>query len=660
MFKILVSKFHYLRKQKVSKFLSKQVNDGLPRYSLVRFILILTILIVSISAFVGFELIYDFTLNNLKQTALLTVKNGVNEIDEWLLIRSSEIETIAATDIVRSLNWSISEPYLKSEVERIKEFDWLGIATPDGWRHSTATGSERKNIRDRDYFKKAMVGQTNVSDPLVSRATNKSVIVLAAPIWSNSNKTSPPIGEIHSNVNLTKISSVINKLRYGRNSYAFVINNKGEIIIHPNSNLISTIEKPTPSLLTSTSPSTVALARRMVNKNKSIEKAVIDGAEKYIAYLPLKSVDWSIGLVIPRANIEYQLWLLYITSALVASLAVIMIIVLWQVDIWEKKQLNKSKAILKQQAIELEKALEELKYTQSQMIQNEKMSSLGQMVAGIAHEINNPVNFIHANLNHLNNYTQDLSKLIQMYKQYFPTPPEQIQELMDEIDISFIQEDTSKIIDSMSVGTKRIREIILSLRNFSRLDEAEVKEADIHEGIDSTLMVLNHRFKAKPNRAEIQVIKAYSQLPLVNCYVGQLNQVFINILSNAIDALEDKEDTLNKNPTIWIYTETIQSDNVLITIADNGIGIDENVRNKLFDPFFTTKEVGKGTGLGLSVCYQIIVEKHGGKLWYDSAPGKGTKFIIQIPILASSGEKGKGKRVKPENKTLPLLPKPFP
>lgn len=643
MFKILVSKFNYLKKQKVSKSLSKQVNNGLPRYSLVRLILILTTLIVSISAFVGFQFIYDFTLNNLKQTALLTVKNGVNEIDEWLLIRLSEIETIAATDIVRSLNWSISEPYLKSEVERIKEFDWLAIATPDGWRHSTATGNERKNVKDREFFKKAMAGQTNVSDLLVSRATNKTAIVVAAPIWSNSNKTSPPIGEIHSNVNLTKISSVVNKLHYGRNSYAFVINNKAEIIIHPNSNLISTVENPTPSLLTSTSPSTVALARRMVNKNNSIEKAFIDGAEKYIAYLPLKSVDWSIGLVIPRANIEYQLWLLYFTAALVASLAVIMIIVLWQVDIWEKKQLNKSKVILKQQAIELEKALEELKYTQSQMIQNEKMSSLGQMVAGIAHEINNPVNFIHANLNHLNNYTQDFSKIIQMYKQYFPTPPGQIQELMDEIDISFIQEDTSKIIDSMSVGTKRIREIVLSLRNFSRLDEAEVKEADIHEGIDSTLMILNHRLIAKPNRAEIQVIKVYSQLPLINCYVGQLNQVFMNILSNAIDALEDKEDTSNKNPTIWIYTETIQSDNLLITVADNGIGIDENVRNKLFDPFFTTKEVGKGTGLGLSVCYQIVVEKHGGKLWYDSAPGKGTKFMIQIPIPAASGKRVKEK-----------------
>jgi two-component system, NtrC family, sensor kinase len=629
MFEVYISKIKYFIKQKARKNLSKKINDGFPRYSLVRLIIGLTTFIVSISAFVGFQFIHEFTLNNLKQTALLTVKNGVNEIDEWLSIRSSEIETIAATDIVRLLNWSISAPYLKSEVERIREFDWLAVATPDGWRHSTATGNERKNVKDRDFFKKAMAGQVNISDPLISRATNKTAIVVAAPIWSNSKKTSLPIGEIHSNVSLTKISSVISKLQYGSNSYAFVLNSKGQIIIHPNSNLISTVEKPTPSLLVSTSPNIAAIARRMVNQEKKIERVFIDGAEKYIAYLPLRSVNWSIGLVIPLVNIESRLWLLYFIGALVASLAVIMIIVLWQVDILEKNQLNKSRTILKQQAIELEKTLEELKYTQSQMIQNEKMSSLGQMVAGIAHEINNPVNFIHGNLNHLNNYTQDLSSIIRAYQQYFPTPPKQIQELIDEIDISFIQEDLSKIIDSMSIGTKRIREIVLSLRNFSRLDEAEVKQADIHEGIDSTLMILNHRLKAKPNRAEIQVIKVYSQLPLVNCYAGQLNQVFMNILSNAIDALEEK---VSENPTISIYTSIIQTNNILITIADNGIGIHENLRNKLFDPFFTTKEVGKGTGLGLSISYQIVVEKHGGKLWCDSAPGKGTKFMIQIPI----------------------------
>lgn len=182
MFKIYISKFQHIIKRTGNKYLFKNKNDSLARYPLVRLIILLTTFIISISAFIGFELIHDFTLNNLKETALLKVKNGVNEIDTWLLIRSSQIETIAATDVVRSLDWSIAESYLKSEVERIQEFDWLAISTPDGWRHSTATGNERKNIQDRDYFKKAMAGQTNISNPLISRATKKTVIVVAAPI----------------------------------------------------------------------------------------------------------------------------------------------------------------------------------------------------------------------------------------------------------------------------------------------------------------------------------------------------------------------------------------------------------------------------------------------------------------------------------------------
>ncbi len=203
----------------------------------------------------------------------------------------------------------------------------------------------------------------------------------------------------------------------------------------------------------------------------------------------------------------------------------------------------------------------------------------------------------------------------------------------------------------MRVGTQRIREIVLSLRNFSRLDEADFKAANIHEGIDNTLMILQHRFKAQAKRPEIQIIKEYRELPLVPCYAGQLNQVFMNLIANAIDALEESfvnyqlsvgnagisgnEKLTIKNPTIFITTQLTDKKQVLISIADNGVGIPEEVRSKLFDPFFTTKPVGKGTGLGLSISYQIIVEKHGGKLWCDSTLGQGTKFLIQIPIQQS-------------------------
>ncbi|BAZ13249.1 integral membrane sensor signal transduction histidine kinase [Calothrix sp. NIES-4071] len=282
-----------------------------------------------------------------------------------------------------------------------------------------------------------------------------------------------------------------------------------------------------------------------------------------------------------------------------------------------------------ERTITLQNTLQQLQRTQSQIVQSEKMSALGEMVAGIAHEINNPVNFIHANLSYVNNYTQDILRLLQAYQQNYPNPTTSLQELIDEIDVDFLNEDLIKILQSMNVGTTRIREIVISLRSFSRLDEAEFKEADIHEGIDNTLMILQHRLKAKENYSEIEIIKHYGQLPLVHCYAGQLNQVFINLLTNAIDALEEVRKQ-NHGALICIHTQKTSEQKILITITDNGCGIPETIRNNLFNPFFTTKPVGKGTGLGLSISYQIIVEKHHGKLWYESTVGE-TKFFIEIP-----------------------------
>lgn len=317
--------------------------------------------------------------------------------------------------------------------------------------------------------------------------------------------------------------------------------------------------------------------------------------------------------------------------------------------------LRKSETALKMQKLQLEQALDELKQTQIQLIQTEKMSSLGQLVAGVAHEINNPVTFIAGNISHAAIYAKDLLQLVGLYTKNYPKPVTEIENFIEDIDFDFLTKDFPKLLNSMDIGASRIRQIVVSLRNFSRLDESERKAVDIHEGIENTLLILQHRLK--PEAANIQLIKEYGELPLVECYPGQLNQVFMNILNNAIDALENCDNkpawmdskplATDVQPTqrlIKISTEVVDNSTLskaesspnrqsaVIRIADNGPGIPSEVRQRIFDPFFTTKAVGDGTGLGLSISYQIIVEKHGGNLQCISQPGFGTEFVVEIPL----------------------------
>lgn len=296
---------------------------------------------------------------------------------------------------------------------------------------------------------------------------------------------------------------------------------------------------------------------------------------------------------------------------------------------------------------ELEQAYRELKRTQSKLIQAEKMSSLGQLVAGVAHEINNPVSFIHGNLNHAKNYFQDLLNLVELYQQTYPNPSAEIQALTSEIDLDFMVEDWSKLLNSMRVGTQRITDIVVSLRNFSRLDEKELKSVDIHEGIDSTLLLLQHRLRAEGDCPEIEVIKNYGQLPRLDCYASQLNQVFMHLLNNAIDALQSKSSPRRITISTEIASEccSIVSDNkqqatsyIVIKIADNGPGISEETQQRIFDPFFTTKPVGSGTGLGLAISHQIVVEKHQGQISCISELGQKTEMIVEIPLKMGNRE----------------------
>ena len=282
--------------------------------------------------------------------------------------------------------------------------------------------------------------------------------------------------------------------------------------------------------------------------------------------------------------------------------------------------------------------LRKLQHNYTRYLQNEKMASLGQLVAGVAHEINNPMNFIHGNLKHLVEYNQHLLKLIQLYQQQCPEPTGAIKTAMEAIDLDFLQADIPRLLESMKVGSDRIRQIVLSLRNFSRSDESEFKVVDIHQGIDSTLMILQHRLKARLHYPPIEVIKEYGHLPLIECFLGQLNQVFMNILVNAIDALEDVGGSSTAQGSdhplgqITIRTSFQESGWIQIAIANNGPGIPESIQQRIFDPFFTTKPVGKGTGMGMSISHQIISERHGGRLSFCSTPATGTEFLIQLPI----------------------------
>lgn len=324
-----------------------------------------------------------------------------------------------------------------------------------------------------------------------------------------------------------------------------------------------------------------------------------------------------------------------------------------------EEQVRQRTQELEENNAHLKQTLQDLKATQSQLIQTEKMSSLGQLVAGLAHEINNPLSFIQSNLLHAREYMQHVLEMLHLYQSHVPELPAAC-EKAEELGLEFIQDDLPKLLGSMQVGTQRISEIVRSLRVFARLDESEVKSVDLHEGLDSTLLLLNSRLRGTPSRADIRIVREYGDLPLVECYAGQINQVFMNLLSNAIDALEAlreqadgsrsaagqdhspaycmdwAKDLLTEEqdeiPTIRIRTRLVEGNRVSVCIADNGIGISTDVQQRIFNPFFTTKPVGRGTGLGLSICHQIITERHGGTLKCTSCPAEGSEFCFEIPL----------------------------
>jgi signal transduction histidine kinase len=451
---------------------------------------------------------------------------------------------------------------------------------------------------------------------------------------------------------LDSFTDFLARINAKKENKAFLTTKDGYYLSHPDLSKIWEPNSKTNSNIKQDYPKEIAqriLAGQQGNIYEDIEKIIsfntINSGQNnqiVVVYeLPKYSVFYPVSTF---KKIAVGIILLSLGIVLVIGVSIIRRLSRSQTTLYEHAQTAAATAEAK--AHQLEQTLNELHRTQTQLVQTEKMSSLGQLVAGVAHEINNPVNFIYGNLTHVNEYSHGILSLMQLYQRHYQNPVPEIQEKAMAIDLDFVMEDLPKILESMKIGTDRIRQIVLSLRNFSRLDESEMKAVDLHEGLESTLLILQNRLKAHADHPGIEVIKDYGELPMVECYAGQLNQVFMNILANAIDAMEEMRDHKDWNiengkwgdrsplpqPQIHLHTEVVAPDRVRICIRDNGPGIPAATRERLFEPFFTTKPLGKGTGLGLSISHQIIAEKHGGILACDSEPGKGTEFRIEIPI----------------------------
>ncbi|MEH2409248.1 hybrid sensor histidine kinase/response regulator [Nostoc sp.] len=554
---------------------------------LIRFLVGGTTLIVSISAYFSYEAARKITLEELRGRAFLEVQRGVDEIEEWLHVRKVEVQTLAETSTVRSLDWSVAEPYLKSEVDRINEFFVFQIATPDGSYFNTMVGRSNKNIKDRDYFQKALAGKSNISDPFISRSTGIPLIAIATPIGSNSPQSRSPIGVFNGNVKVDHIVKVVNSLRYGKNSYAFALNSQGKAIVHPNSSFMSTLEKPAPSLLKIPDRNLNAIAQQMVNKQQGIQLMEIDGTKKYVAYVPLREANWSVALVIPRQNIESRLQFLDFIALILGGLTVMMITVLWRVQAFEQVQLKKSKA-----------AADTANHAKSEFLAN------------MSHELRTPLNGILGCAQILLR-SQDL--------------PEQ-----QQYHVNIIEQCGSHLLT-----------LINDILDLSKI-EARKLELHLHDvHFPSFLQGIAEICQIRAEQKGILfVYEPAINLPSgVHVDVKRLRQVLLNLLGNAIKFTDEGKVTFKVEVIDQLPgdQQTVKY-RIRLSVEDTGIGINPSELGKIFLPFEQVgekKRQAEGTGLGLAITQQLV-QMMGSDIHLKSQIGQGSTFWFEIAIAEAS------------------------
>ncbi|MEH1835739.1 MAG: ATP-binding protein [Nostoc sp.] len=550
---------------------------------LIRFILGGTTLIVSISAYFSYEAARKITLEELRGRAFLEVQRGVDEIEEWLHVRKVEVQTLAHTSTVRSLDWSVADPYLKSEVEQIDEFFFFQMVTPDGSYSNTKVGRSNKNIKDRDYVQKALAGKSNISDPFISRSTGIPLIAISTPIWSNSPTIRSPIGTFQGVVKVDHIAQVVNSLHYGNNSYAFALNSQGQAIVHPNSTLMSTLEKPAPSLLKIPDGNLKVIAQQMVNKQQGIQLMEIDGAKKYVAFVPLREANWSVALVIPRQNIESRLQFLDFIALIVGGLTVTMITVLWRVQAFEQAQLKKSKA-----------AADTANHAKSKFLAN------------MSHELRTPLNGILG------------CAQILLRSKGLPEP--------EQYHVNIIEQCGSHLLT-----------LINEILDLSKIEarKLELHPHDVH--FPSFLQGIGEICQIRAEQKGILfVYEPAINLPTgVHVDVKRLRQVVLNLLGNAIKFTDEGKVTFKVEVIDQLPGDgqTVKY-RIRFSIEDTGIGITPNELGKIFLPFEQVgekKRQTEGTGLGLAITRQLV-QMMGSDVHVKSQIGQGSTFWFEIAI----------------------------